>query len=61
MEFSGDQGCNFVKPTDPVQLVEHKKMMAKTKQVILKVVKDYLIPHITMKTIGKEMFDTIAA
>jgi len=48
-----------VELTDPVLLVEHKKM-AKTKQVILDFVEDHSILHIAKKTMGKEMFNALA-
>jgi hypothetical protein len=48
-----------VEPTDPVLLAEHKKKMAKTKQVILDSMKDHLIPHITKRPRVKEMFDAL--
>lgn len=47
-----------VEPIDLVLLVEHKKM-AKNKWVILGFVMDHLIPHITRKTMGKDMLDVL--
>jgi len=44
---------------EPILLVDHKKKMLKTKQVILESVKDHFIPHIIEKTMGKKMFDAL--
>lgn len=42
------------------QLVEYKKKMAKTKQVILDSLKNHLIPRLAKKFTGKEMFYALA-
>jgi hypothetical protein len=40
-------------------LVEYKKKMDKINKVILDYMKDDLIPHITGKTMGKKIFDSL--
>jgi hypothetical protein len=40
-------------------LATHKKKKVKAKQMIMDVVKDHLIPHISKKKIAKEMFDAL--
>jgi hypothetical protein len=46
-------------PIDLKDLVEHTKKSIKVKQIILDMVKDHLIPHITKKKMVKEMFDAM--
>ena len=46
-------------PTYLKQLEAHKKKEVKAKRVILDVVKDHLIPHISEKKGAKEMFDAL--
>jgi hypothetical protein len=46
-------------PTDPQWLEAHKKKEVKAKQMIMDVVKDHLIPHISKKKTAKEMFDAL--
>jgi hypothetical protein len=41
---------------DPSELVVHKKKELKAKWVLLELVKDHLIPHISEKKSSKEMF-----
>jgi hypothetical protein len=48
-------------PTDPRQLATHKKKEVKTKRMIMGVVKDHLIPHISKKKMAKEMFDALVS
>jgi hypothetical protein len=50
-----------VVPSDPQQLATHKKKEVKAKKMILDVVKDHLIPHISEKTTTKEMFNTLVS
>jgi hypothetical protein len=46
-------------PTNPKELVAHEKKEIKSKWVILDIVKDHLIPHLSKKNIFKEMFDDL--
>jgi hypothetical protein len=46
-------------PTNPKNLAEYKKNAVKAKQVLLDSIKDYRIPHITIKSIAKEMSDSL--
>jgi hypothetical protein len=39
-------------PTNPMQLAEHNKKVAKAKRIILDFVKDHLIPHIAEKKLA---------
>ena len=39
---------------------KYNKKMSKAKRIIHNLVKDYLILHITRKTIDKEMFDALS-
>jgi putative lipoic acid-binding regulatory protein len=43
-------------PTDPKDLVAHELKDVKSKRIILDVVKDHLIPHISEKKSSKDMF-----
>jgi hypothetical protein len=49
-----------VDPTNPQELVVHKKKEVKAKRVLLKLVKDHLISHISEKKFSKEMYDFLA-
>jgi hypothetical protein len=42
--------------TDPTTLEAHNKKEIKAKRVLLDLVKDHLIPHLTEKSMAKEMF-----
>jgi hypothetical protein len=57
-------GSRFVEskvaePTDPVQLANHKKKMAKMKRIIIDFMKDHLIAHIARRKMTKDMYDAI--
>ena len=44
-----------VAPTDPTQLVAHKKNGVKARRIMLDRVKDHIIPHLSKKKMNKEM------
>ena len=46
-------------PKDAQELAAHKKREVKAKRVLLDYVKDHLIPHISEKKTGKEMYDAL--
>jgi hypothetical protein len=46
---------------DPQALEAHKKKQIKSQWVILDVVKDHLIPHLSEKKMTKEMFDALVS
>jgi hypothetical protein len=48
-------------PTDPQELVVHKKKEVKAKRVLLESIKDHLIPHISEKKYAKEMYDALVS
>jgi hypothetical protein len=48
-------------PTDPQALAAHQKKEIKAQWVILDVVKDHLIPHLSEKKTTKEMFDALVS
>jgi hypothetical protein len=43
-------------PMDPQKLVIHEKKDVKARRIILDVVKDHLIPHLSKKKLAREMF-----
>jgi hypothetical protein len=47
--------------TDPQELAAHKKKESKAMRLILDVVKDHLIPHLSEKKTTKEMFDALVS
>jgi hypothetical protein len=44
-------------PTDPQELIAHKKNEVKSKQILLDSMKDHLNPHIYEKKTTKDMYD----
>jgi hypothetical protein len=44
---------------DSQELAAHKKKVVKAKRVLLDSVNDHLIPHISGKKIGKDMYDAL--
>jgi hypothetical protein len=44
---------------DPADLVVHQKKEIKAEQVLLDLVKDHIIPHLSEKKMTKEMFDSL--
>ena len=46
-------------PTNPQDLEIHQKKEIKAQWVILDVIKDHLIPHLSKKRKNKEMFDSL--
>ena len=50
-----------VVPADPVQLAEFNKKNAKAKRLILKEIKDHVIPHVRRKTYAHEMWTTLTS
>ena len=51
--------CVTVPTSDPIALDLHEVKEARAQRIILDGVKDHLIPHLTEKTIAKEMWDTL--
>jgi uncharacterized protein YehS (DUF1456 family) len=45
--------------TDPQALATHEKKEIKFERVILDLVKDHLIPHLSEKNMTKDMFDAL--
>jgi hypothetical protein len=48
-------------PIDPLESTAHKKKDVKVKRVLLKSIKDHLIPHIVEKKYSKEMYDSLVS
>ena len=46
-------------PKDAQELATHRKREVKAKRVLLDSVKDHLIPHISKKTIAKDIYDAL--
>jgi hypothetical protein len=46
-------------PIDPTALESHNKNEIKSQRVILDLVKDHLIPHLSKKNIAKEILDSL--
>jgi hypothetical protein len=47
-------------PTDPQELIQYEKKVAKAKRIILDSVKDHLIPHIAGK-LAKEIYEAVSS
>jgi hypothetical protein len=47
----------IIPPTDPVDLAMHEKKDVKAKGIILDVIKDHLIPHLSEKKSARDMFE----
>lgn len=48
------------RPTDPQQLEDYNKKMAKAKWLILDGVRDHIVSHLVAKNTAKEMWDALA-
>jgi hypothetical protein len=48
-----------IAPTDPQELVAHKKKEVNAKQVLLESMKDHLIHHLDEKKYSKDMYDVM--
>jgi hypothetical protein len=51
--------CVVASPTDPQELVSHKRKEVKAKRVFLECIKGHLKPHIAEKKYSKKMYDVL--
>ena len=47
-----------VVPTDPISLAEFKKKNIKAKRIILDLVKDHIIPHVSGRDFAYQMWES---